>query len=761
MFWRSKHYTLSQPASERWRLDWSVSEAPSSILYRLSNTTKHEGGYVSVTKRPLSEVHRAQFLERAKLFQSTGVPIVSYGLDSNGHGCVTWGFFAAKVILYDNPAANVRRFRYLSALLSVEVLHESDMLHGGLTASSFVVDDKNNVFLFDLVFAGGPPEEKTLSGELATYWLPEGQEAQAELARDVYALGVLGVSCFGARFVPRVLDNEAFDNGLRSLLEDAPRWVNTVVAPIVSDSKKLRIHNASGLLAAIAVDERLQSAEQSDSGHSGKVAEVSLEELVGLMQRGAKKKRTRDIHTFITSRRGVVLSSVVILFLLILAGFLRVDLKPSSVKMQDDRVEVVTAPPVAAVPLADLSEAQAFLELEKTEVVLSADRVRMLWNRIVSGQDNSAEPSSTLRQLSEYIEGIGFNNPGQIAFLAQFADKSVSVEDKARNLERYLQDNTDDTGPIVVALAHEAGEKRNHYRKALQSVLCRSGCDAFVEVASTDTLLLLVDTSGVLSEGDVERYADGLSLDESWMVLESYVKKRAKRSSSLIRSLLGRKDVSRVSALYLAPLVEDAFDSQVPTSSLIASARYGVSKDDLNQFLKWNGKGNLRVLVASLISNEEEVVALALSALASKPIDDPLLYALLQLARSANPNERAGYISLVITAGLLSVLSDEELIVFVRQASSVLTSDSKAITAIVQHGGDTLLQLVLQEHGVSIHPTVLLRMLDSESSAVRMQVLRLLQGVRVQSVRQAVLKRYFEEREVAVRQLYEQLGLLE
>ena len=215
MFWRSKHHTLSQPASEHWRLDWSVSEAPSSTLYRLSNTTKHEGGYVSVTKKPLSEVHQVHFLERAKLFQSTGVPIVSYGFDSKGHGYTTWNLSSAKEILYDNPEVKLRRFRYLSALLSVEALHESEMLHGGLTASSFVVDGKNTVFLFDLIFTEEPSEEKALSGELATHWMPDGQEAQANLARDVYALGVLGLTCFGARFVPRVLDDEAIDNCLK------------------------------------------------------------------------------------------------------------------------------------------------------------------------------------------------------------------------------------------------------------------------------------------------------------------------------------------------------------------------------------------------------------------------------------------------------------------------------------------------------------------------------------------------------------------
>ncbi len=557
------------------------------------------------------------------------------------------------------------------------------------------------------------------------------------------------------------MDDEGVDNALQSLSDDAPRWIHSVVTPIVSDPKKLRIHTASALLAAIAVDERLQSAEQREGGHGGETTDVSLEELVGLMQRGGSKRRALDIHTFITSRRGIVLSSVVILFLLILAGFLRIDLNLSSVRIEEERVVVPTARPVAPVRLADLSEAQAFLELQKAEVAPNADRVRMLWNRIVSGQHSNADSSSIVRQLSDYIETIGFNNSDQIAFLAQFADQSVSVEDKARNLERYLQDNTYYTGSIVVALAHEAGEKRILYRKALQSVLCRNGCEAFVERVSTDTLLLLVDTSGVLAEADVERYADGLSLDESWIVLERYTKRRAKRSSSVVNSLLGRKDFSRVSAVYLAPLIEDTFDSQVPRSSLLASARHGVSKDDLNQFLQWNAKESVSVLVASLASNEIEVAGLALAALGAKPIDDPLLYELVQHARSANREQRDGYVSLVITAGLRSILSGEELKVFVRQASPVLTSDSQAITAIVQHRGDKLLQLVLQEHGASIHPTVLLRILDCESPAVRKQVLPLLQEVRVQSVKQAVLKRYFQESDQSVRELYEQLGLLE
>lgn len=760
MIWRSRHRTLSQPASAEWRLDWSVSEAPSSTLYRLSNDTKGEGRYVSVTKRALSQERQARFLKTAALFQSRGAPIVTYGFDSVGCGFITWDFSSAKPVLYDNPGVDIRRFRYLSALLWIEVLHEEDLFHGGLTGSGFVVDERNNAFLFDVIHGDELAEEKKVSGELAMHWMPDGEGVQTTLVRDVYAMGVLGLIFFEARFMPRVLADEDVDKGLQSLRKDSPRWVHSVVVPIVSEPKKQRLHNASALLAAIAVDERLHSKGGEEVQHGGGAAEVSLEELAGLMQRGVKRKRSLDIHTFITSKRGIVLSSVLLLFLLIIAGFFRMDLSASSGEVQEARV-VATAPPSDPVSLEDLSEVNAFIELQRGDLVPNSERVRALWNRIVKGGNQGANASSLLHELAEYIETIGFTDPEHVAFLAQFADQSISVEDKARNIERYVQDNSDGTGAIVVALAGEAGEARGAYRKALQTVLCSGGCEEFVMRASTDALLLLADHSGVLSESDVERYAEGLPRDEVWLVLERYANKSAKRVSSVVKSLLKHEETNGVSAAYLAPLIQKSFDSRVPQSALIASARKGVSRRELNQFIRWNDEGSVRVLVASLAAKEAEVVSLALSALASKPIEDPLLYSLIQLARSANGDDRAGYVSLVMAVGLNSTLSVEERKDLVLQASKVLASDRRAITAILRSGSDEILQIVLQEHGALLHPSVLLQMLDSGSVLLRKQVLPLLQEVRVQSVRQAVLKRYFEEKDDSVRTLYEELGLLE
>ena len=752
LFWKTRRNDLKHPVSDEWKLDWSVVESPSSIMYRLARD-RDGAAYVSVTRMPLTESYCDGFVRCVTALEASGALIERFGLDSENRGYIVWTVRSAKPLLYDSPKGAEARGRFLGALLAVEKLHEVTNMHGAFTENSFVVDDHNQVILFDVCRVADLAKESEVQGVLAPFRMPDVEGLEESSVRDVYSLGVLGLKIFGAQFPETLLDMDVLDKGLETLSKEAPRWMQSVVLPIVSEAKKPMCQTVSALISAIVIDERSHTEDGS------KREDVYLEELAALSRRGKAKRKGFDVHTFITSPKGICVSGVGAIIALSFLGFLNLDFSALDILPEVKRAnEPVVKPDVSA----EFNEAKAFSDLDNPNVMKSSEKMRKIWQALVQKRTDTGHSTPLLESLASYVQGVGDEQePQRLASLMKFLDPLLSHEEKAEKLEDYLDDGAQGAERFVVNLVHESGEMQSVYAPALRKALYTRGVsEASTSALSTTALLLMFDTQATLAESDVSKYATNLTDFELWELVRYHASKRTEMLPQIVGAALHLPDGNLYRQWYLAPLRKYPLDFDIPVSALLDSATKGVSLADVEEFLEWKGQGSEQVLIASLNSPESEASMLALSGLIARPIGEPLLARMVELVGRLDREKYQDYIPFLVLCGLRSSLSDGEQKRLIRESSTVLMSDSGIVSGIITSGKEDMLLLVLGELGDSIHPTVLLSMLDAKNPEVRKAALGFLQHVRVQSIRQAVLKKYFEENDEAVKALYAELGLL-
>ena len=754
MLKRSKRRDLEQPVSNEWKLDWIVAETPSSILYRLAGG--RGAGCVSVTRIDVAEPYVERFLSSVEAQSDLGAPIETFGIDEDGKGYIHWGFESAKQLLFDSPDGAVIRARFLKVLLAIEALQEKIDFHGALTLASFIVDENQDVRLFDLCRVEELQKESDVSGMLARYFMPDGEGVHTASVRDVYALAIIGLELYGASFTDTVLDDNALDEGLRTLSQETPRWVESVLVPIVRDFKNPKYHTVSALISAIAIDERTYT------GNGDEKSDVSLEELASLMRRGGKKKTRFDVHTFVTSRKGIAFSLTFLVVMLSCLGLLRIDTGFLATSFSASTSSRPDSPKVnATAPPPDFSEARVFLMLDDKEVLGNSNKLERAWDSLVENRRSAGDTSDVLEHLTRHIKSVGFDETDHAAFLMRLLDPSISNSDKADNLERYVAGNEIDMEELVVSLAHQAETELEVYRGVLEAELKNRGVSIEGKELSTEAILLLINTRGTLSSGVVAQYVSALSLRDVWHVLSYHATKRSKSLRDIVQAVLVRDDIGIYQRFYLEPLGQSSLDGTLPTRALLHGITEGVTENDIEQFLQWHGEGSEELLLASLNAASPKMAFLAFSGLASRPIEDSFLRAMIQLAEQVDLRQEPEFAPLLILAGLGGKLPEVEQQQLIRRAADVLTTDSQIITAMFASHREALVQRVLSELGESLHPSILVVMLDADSSDIRRNALLLLQNVRVQSIRQAVLKKYFDEKDESVRALYADLGLLQ
>jgi hypothetical protein len=529
--------------------------------------------------------------------------------------------------------------------------------------------------------------------------------------------------------------------------------MQSVVLPIVSEAKKPTCQTVSALISAIAIEERLHTADGS------KREDVSLEELAALSRRGKAKRAGFDIHTFITSPKGICVSGVGAMIALSFLGFLNLDFSTLDILPEVKRANEPAAKPDVS---AEFNEAKAFLELDNPNVMKNSGEMRKIWQALVQKRTETERSTPLLESLASYVQDVGDEQePQRLASLMKFLDPLLSHEEKAKKLENYLDNGEQGAERFLVSLVQESGEMQSVYSPALRKALRERGLsEASVSALSTTALLLMFDTQATLAESEVSKYVSNLTDVELWELVRYHASKRTEMLPQIVRAALHLPDGNPYRQWYLAPLSKYPLDSDIPVSALLDSATKGASLADVEEFLEWKGQGSEQVLIASLNSPESEASMLALSGLIARPIAEPLLARMVELVGRREREKHQVYISFLVLCGLRSSLPDGEQKRLIRQSSTILMSDSDIVSGIITSGKEDMLLLVLGELGDSIHPTVLLSMLDAKNAEVRKAALGLLQHVRVQSIRQSVLRKYFEEKDEAVKALYAELGLL-
>jgi hypothetical protein len=366
-----------------------------------------------------------------------------------------------------------------------------------------------------------------------------------------------------------------------------------------------------------------------------------------------------------------------------------------------------------------------------------------------------------LDHLTRHIKSVGFDKTDHAAFLMRLLDPSISNGDKADNLERYVAGNEIDIEELIVSLAHQAEAELEVYRGALQAELKNRGVSIEDKELSTPAMLLLINTRGTLSSRVVAQYVSALSLRDVWHVLGYHATKRSKSLHDIVQAVLARDDIGIYQRFYVEPLGQSSLDVALPTRALLHGITEGMTENDVEQLLQWNGEGSEELLLASLNAASPKTALLAFSGLASRPIEDSFLRVMVQLVEQVDLRQEAGFVPLLILAGLGEKLPEVEQQRLIKKAAGVLTTDSQIVTAMLASHREVLLGLVLRELGESLHPSILVVMLDADTSDIRRNALLLLQNVRVQSIRQAILKKYFDEKDESVRALYADLGLLQ
>ena len=275
------------------------------------------------------------FLQRARIAADTRhpalVPVIDFGELADVRYVVTaraYGMTLEQHLAeHDAPLAERALLRVLWRVgEALQALHAAGLAHGNLRPSSLLMDPRGRLRVTDLRFASEPrahnvqePDE-----ERSLYWPPASEvaedDAQAEVSRDLYALGAIAYEAVFRRMphAPPLGDASGATPRFDAAAGYAPALLEVIERLIAGDPGQ-RIQSAGALLDALPPDpEAPRPTAAAKPRQLAPAHDSELLSILGFLQRRFGSRETQQaegavVHSSLRERVVVWLLLVLLL----------------------------------------------------------------------------------------------------------------------------------------------------------------------------------------------------------------------------------------------------------------------------------------------------------------------------------------------------------------------------------------------------------------------------------------------------------------
>jgi hypothetical protein len=759
MWFLGRKRNLTQPIEGVWSLEARVSSTPHADCYRAIRRDTRQSVLLWVTVAELNEQQQVDFNEHIKRLQKMRVVAPSaYGVDSNRTGYVELVSASGKRLDYDLPDSATLRARFLEAVYRISEIHSAGYAVGDITAGSFLVRDDSRVEFIGC--AGGYEVEDvtTIANEVQHFLLPHLKTfGEPEVASDVYALSVLGLSLFGADLPSSSLSAEQVATVVDSVPTDTPQWVSAVLGEVLRQPERELFKDAGELLRAIQIRER---AADTTTPHHSRDGEKRSDG-----SSGDDNSTTEMSDSFEPLRRQPLPGAVVLLGVLVLVAVVAV--LAASGRIQFTFAGVNTNPgDVGAATQSESANAHGALSHSIDAVMAARQFVESEGASVQKGLSETLFAQAEGEGLSHsasFIRGLVSSHAallgegGKAAQLAELLNSKLSAQERRALIDRIGSGQQSVSTLAAVAAVFDQPASADTFRDIVLEYVRRaapSTVTAGVESLSTVSLALAADGQDLFPKVTEEAPGAQLSDAELWWLLSFHSHKRSKKMAPLLRLALSRKLVAWPRLGFIEVMSDSDVGSNPPYEQLIRSAKNGPGLSDVEAVSAWYAPASEKALYLILLASEDpEVAKRAIGGLLSKPLSNPAVMPLIQTIRERDESALVLLGAVMGIVGLADSLQEDIAQVHLRKLRNSSLKQPVCNT-LLERGSSRIIRAVLGLFGSDLNPESLLVLLEHPDSEVRKTVIPYLTTLSLASSRERLRRSFEQERDQSVREVY-------
>jgi hypothetical protein len=776
---------------------------------------------------------KEDFLSRLKKIAALKLPncpLRAYGVDAEGRAfAIMEEIEASFVVTSASSKVDLREAerRFAPCLQTIAKLHQAGLIVGDIDSHTFVLDRAGKL-LFIGVMGDSPldqykdsllAEVDAISPDTFQFFAPEQRSGQqANMATDVFALGVLAYRLFGGRYpFGKISEDQYFGDFVYpdqvaeivadrlQGTESLPSWCNDVFRRALHPNSLVRFQSATEMFAEIgalrqkAIDQaELPAQQRSAIARSAKYAQQ-----IGGTQtfNSLRPEEEGDLvkNRFQSLKFTLLIGGTVALILGLSAGvwffsgpspvvpstttaLMPIELAATNTNTKSRSrlsllAEAAIDPAVKdailkLIDVDDIVQANSFADILlasqdplaiKALIVISTEHetpeIRKLCSDRILATMSQAGSVRSAELIREWLA-----QPRDAALIENIFD-CVNRNKKITEREKLFRQVYPSDAAFVVNLAVASALDSGNI-SSFQPLLSQLIGDALGEKETrkySAAALILADPQAseifaedVLANPDIFRKEDFI-----WLL-----QKLAKREDSII---------SRVAAISIAKLDFDGWGKNflqilseredLPANvvlALINSTVGRVSGDDISSLGSWVDNMSQVALISIIATvnsqagaSEKEIVEKAFDTLAAKPLSEDALNKLVQIIRNVYYDQRAKLAKLVaVQTGSAEVNATIN-----PEAISMLAEfikDKALLRALLQTKNTEFIKEVLKTYSAELDLIILLDFLEHDSRDVRINTIYALKPYNDAISLKFVLERFKKEKDPEIIELYKQ-----
>jgi hypothetical protein len=733
------------PTREAWPRAWDIGSVIQGGSYHSKSSDEKDEALVWLSRERLSEEQRRRFHEHSeRLLKIIKIQDADFGVDSEGYAFVALPDTVGKSIASDRSSPVILRNRYLRCLALISRLHSKSVSCGNISTASFVLAESGEVEFVG--FLGGFESSSLVNiSQESRRYIRGGDKhpGKPSAAADVFALAILGLELFGAKFGSSEVQADQIEECIEQIPDDSPPWVFSVLATIAKDPNHTLCRDAKELLKSIEVGEgewllQQRSAKRGAVLGPGEERPLTFDQLRELQLSAAERLR-RQFDQIAESK--IVKGILFTLALVLMMPFILEQVLNSG-KSNPER-EVVDN-------IQDERERQSVEDASK-ELVDILNQFKEAREKYVP------VGGSTIDSLRESAKTIGHLSGELAGLLKYLANRNANEESGELTFKVYTKGDDESRAVLSAGFIEAGGEWEKRYREQLISNIVSSGLAerSYLESLNTEVLFLAAETRLSTEAAHFWGREDMISSDRLWWLLQAHSRKRTPVIPYLAKSIYDRKLVSWPKDIFIQTMTEARTESSPPYEAIFKAAKEGASISDVNAIAGWNDPLALRCLYAvSLATSDHAVMSRAVQGLILQPVFDAPPRPILEYLRSAQDEELWRYAKIVGGLGLNSAETDPFIADGLRDLREE-PSFGTIVTTLIDHGSPRAVRALLRVYGGVTHPDRLIKLLSHSDPAVRREVLPFLKQVRITSSKEKIRDMYDNEQDPEVREVYE------
>jgi hypothetical protein len=740
-------------------VETSIAKTVFAEAFKALDRNAHRGVALWRTTKPLAPEQLVRFRDRLIVVQRAPhvVPITIFGIDSANVGFAVLSTFDGRPINAPVSAAVEVERRLLSMLAIVEHLHDNKVVCGDLCRESFLIGRDGTVSLFGVLGALEitAPDREACQPAVRRYLAPRGDEAVVPTAQDdVFSLLVLAEDLYSSI---RITGAGAGSKGVA-----VPRWMEEVLRV----AQEAIVAGQQVTIRQLRADLERAKIEAADQAETPEVV-ASPDEESEMGREFSKKNRTRGAKGRInkaTSLGGAQERKLLVtvgvgraaIAAAVFAGL--VDYQGRAVSDSKARHASKNEEMQHVVPWRDSDESAAHAHLVKVLVNATDPEDRALVSKAIANRSRRYGLFRASDMVAQRYRSLGeqssFGHDGESKVLLNVLDPSMDAATRNGEFLRLFEQSPQAAVVMAVAFALDSGDLTT-VRDLLARYVGDGGRATEIGQRSALALMLYIsETSQRYSEDFVDESDKVSSADILWL-LKELARTGRPEVTMLAQVAHSRKLVSGAQNVFLEELRQGTTLPVTLRSALVAGALGSLSQDAVSVFGQWYGAGSARVLEASILTSDDEVLRRgAFELLRGKPIADSYIANLLEYIQGSYAENAHRFGTLLAAVALRDAIGGD---VMVRELAALdRASDAKSLLPHIIKGAPyEVLEVVVPRYSEMIQPIDLIDILQHHDKRARMLALTYLSAVNDILLVKLITQAYDDETDAEVRKAYE------